>query len=71
MKRMEAERLARGWSKNRISQEAKLSPSSYSQIASGRLTPYPGQLAKIAAALGIDDAETDSLLLEAGNDADD
>lgn len=37
-----------------LAREAGMHVSSISQIESGRLSPYPGQVAKIAAALGWD-----------------
>lgn len=39
-----------GLSKSAFGREAKLHVSTISQIESGRLVPYPGQMKKIAAA---------------------
>lgn len=53
MMRLTYERQSRGWSKNRLAQEAGITPSDISKIENGRLVPYPKQLEKIAKAIQI------------------
>lgn len=52
MLRITSERAMRGWSQSRLAREAEMSASTISQIESGRMSPYPSQLEKIARALG-------------------
>lgn len=51
MKRLQAEREARGLSKLAMSRRAELGPTQYGWIESGRYVPYPRQLARVAEAL--------------------
>lgn len=51
MKKITAERLALGWSQQRLARETCMASTSVNQIESGRLVAYPGQLTKLAAAL--------------------
>lgn len=46
-------RRRRGWSQAELARRAGLHPSTVSLIESQRLRPYPGQLAKLARALGV------------------
>ena len=47
-------RERKGWSKAELARKANMNASTISQIESGRINPYPGQLVKIARALGIE-----------------
>lgn len=51
MKRVQAEREARKWSKSQMSRRAEIGPTQYGWIESGRYVPYPVQLARLAEAL--------------------
>lgn len=51
MKLMTELRKEQGLSMSALAREAEMHVSSISQIEGGRLMPYPGQVAKIAAAL--------------------
>ena len=46
-------RLRKGWSKAELARRAGLNASTVGVIESGRLIPYAGQVAKLAAALGV------------------
>lgn len=48
-------REARGWSKAELARRANLNAVTVGQIELGRMVPYPGQLAKLAAVLGVED----------------
>jgi len=50
--RLVAVRKALGWSQSRLAREAQMHPSTISAIESGRLSPWPGQAARIQEALG-------------------
>jgi len=52
MKRMQQMRLERGWSRAELARRAQMDASDIGRIEKGQMTPYPGQLSKIAAALG-------------------
>lgn len=69
MKVLTFERKRRGWSQAKLAREAEMHPSQVCLIESGRLKPYPGQLAKLAAALGWPKEQADELLDEVGHDA--
>lgn len=47
-----SQRLKRNWTKSELARRAGMHVSSVSQIESGRLVPYPGQVEKLAVALG-------------------
>jgi transcriptional regulator with XRE-family HTH domain len=55
-------RLQKGWSKSELARRAQLSASTVCQIESGRLLPYPGQLAKIARAFNMTDGNPSALM---------
>ena len=57
-------RKALGWSQSKLARETELNVSTVNQIELGRSTGYPVQLAKIAKALGLPEADKDSLLEE-------
>ncbi len=65
--KLQDEREARGWSKSELARRAGLNHTTIGQIESGRFRPYPGQLRKLAAALGLPEAESHRLLDDAGN----
>ncbi len=54
MKRITRLRLDKGWSKSELARQAAIHPSQVGLIESGRFVPYKSQLAKLAAALGVD-----------------
>ena len=54
MLRVKAERLRRRWSQVHLAYWSGLSVADISRIETGRLRPYPGQLAKLASALEVD-----------------
>jgi Predicted transcription factor, homolog of eukaryotic MBF1 len=47
-------RERKGWSKAKLAREADMNAATISQIENGRIIPYPGQVEKIARALGIE-----------------
>ena len=57
IKRLEKERREQGLTKAALGELAGIAPSTLSWIESGRFTPYPGQLERLAQALGVKDAE--------------
>lgn len=59
------EREAQGMSRSELARRAALNASTVGQIEAGRFIPYPGQLAKLAAALGYE-GDPKTLLDEAG-----
>jgi transcriptional regulator with XRE-family HTH domain len=67
MIRLTRERERLGWSKQRLAQEARISPPYISQAESSRRIPYPRELERIANALGWDGAPAG--LLEDADDA--
>lgn len=52
MKNLRAQRECLGWSRLRLSQEAKVAPSFISTAEDGRRIPYDKELLRIADALG-------------------
>ena len=62
--RLRNEREARCWSKSELARRAGLNHSTIGQIESGRFRPYDSQLLKLAKALGVPEAEAQSLLEE-------
>ena len=60
--KLAAEREARGWSKAELARRTKMAASDVGKIESGRIRPYPSQLAKLAQALGIAEVDAESLL---------
>ena len=67
MKRLSAERRRFGWSRAELARRAGMNAGTVSLIETGRLLPYPSQLAKIAGALGI---SAEGLLDEVSDDGD-
>ncbi len=61
MKTLRMKRILRDWSQAELARQSGLSPSTVCQIESGRFQPYPSQLAKLAAALGVSE-DPESLL---------
>jgi len=53
MEHLQQIRRARGWSRAELARRARLHPTTVGLIESGRLLPYPTQLAKLATALGV------------------
>ena len=67
MLRMKQERLRRGWTQTAVAFHARLTAAEVSRIETGRLRPYPTQIARLAQVFGLDPAE---LLLDGLPDAD-
>jgi transcriptional regulator with XRE-family HTH domain len=63
------QRVQRGWSRAELARRANLNAATVGLIEAGRFRPYPVQLAKLARALGIPEAEAHFLLVEDGADA--
>ena len=59
---LKSRRLRQGWSQAELARRAHMNSNTISQIESGRLVPYPGQLAKLAAALGVLEAHSHLLI---------
>ncbi len=68
MRRLKELRQDRGLSARELSRRAALDPSTLSLIETGRLTPYPVQLQRIAVALRFK-GDPAALLDEVGSDA--
>lgn len=66
--RLTALRVARGWSRNRLAQEARITASDVSKIENGWLRPYPSQLVKLAASLGLPADQAPTLMEEVPQD---
>lgn len=47
-------RTRKGWSKSELARQSGLHVSTVSQIENGRLAPYPGQIAKLEKAFGLE-----------------
>ncbi len=52
MSRIQELREARGWSRSELARQARMDAGDVSKIERGILVPYPGQVLKIARALG-------------------
>ena len=65
--RLRDEREARSWSKSELARRAGLNHTTIGQIESRRFTPYPGQLRKLAFALGLPEREAHRLLDDGSN----
>ena len=66
--RLTTERTRRGWSRSELARRAHMNPTTVSLIESGRLVPYPGQLQKLADALGLPPGEAETLARPTGSD---
>ncbi len=64
MRRIQVLREAKGWTRNELSRRARMDAGTVGKIESGRLIPYPGQLARIAEALQVPAPEAATLLNE-------
>jgi len=64
MMRLTEVRLSRGWSQAELARRARINAGTVSLVESGRLQPYPAQIAKIARALGHPIDAADELLQE-------
>ena len=62
--RLTYERNRRGWSLAKLARRSDLNATTVGLIESGRFRPYPGQLRKLAKALGLPLAEAGSLVEE-------
>ena len=54
MLRLEVERKKRGWNKLQAAINAKLHPSTYGMLESGKLYPFPGYVCKLETLFGVD-----------------
>jgi transcriptional regulator with XRE-family HTH domain len=61
------ERQRRGWSRAELARRADLNPATVSVIESARFQPYPGQLRKLARALGVPEDRAHLLLNRDGS----
>jgi len=57
-------RMSRGWSQSELARRAHVNAGTVSLVESGRLKPYPAQIAKIARALEVPDGDKETLLDE-------
>ena len=55
--RLKAERLRRGWSQLDLAFRSRVQPTDISRIERGRALPYPGQAARLAAALDLSESD--------------
>ena len=62
MLKMTVLREEKGWSKAKLAREAEIDQGGLSKIESGRLVPYPKELARLAAALGVSPESAETLL---------
>ncbi|MFN8626034.1 MAG: helix-turn-helix transcriptional regulator [Candidatus Binatia bacterium] len=62
MIRLTLERNRRQWSKARLAREAKLCESIVSKVERGYARPYPGELARLARALGVPPKDAHTLI---------
>jgi transcriptional regulator with XRE-family HTH domain len=68
MLRLLSEAKSRGIpSQNRLAAKAGITPSDLSKIVNRRMVPYPGQLRKLAAAVGWPEDRAEELMQEAGD----
>jgi transcriptional regulator with XRE-family HTH domain len=63
--RLTNERKRRGWTRAELARRANMNATTVSLIETGRLRPYPGQLAKLAHALGVAEEQAHALLGDA------
>lgn len=70
MKVLQTLRESRGWSRSELARRAHMHPVTVGVIESGRLVPYPGQLAKLARALSLPAERAHRLIEEAAADGD-
>ena len=65
--RISEERKRLGWSRAELARRAGMNGGTIGLIESGRFKPYPGQLRKLAFALGLPEEEAHSLLDDSTN----
>ena len=65
--RISQERKRLGWSRAELARRAGMNSGTVGLIESGRFTPYPGQLRKLAFALGLPEREAHRLLDDGSN----
>lgn len=66
-RKMQQIREAKGLSRSEVSRRAEVQPSLVGWIETGRYIPYRTQLVKVAAALGVDESEAETLLEPIGD----
>ena len=59
---MQKHREAKGWTKAELARRAGLNASTVGWIESGRFTPYPSQVRKLAEALELSEKQRNGLL---------
>lgn len=64
MLRLTQEREQRGWSRAELARRANVHPADLGKFELERTRPYPGQLGRIAKALGIPQRDAEALLEE-------
>jgi ribosome-binding protein aMBF1 (putative translation factor) len=64
IKRLRILREKRGMTRLALALQSRVSPPDVSRIESGRLIPYPAQLERLAAALGVPKSEAETLLTD-------
>lgn len=62
--RVEQERKARRWSRAELSRRTGMNPTTIYMIEKGKQQPFPGQVAKLAAAFGYPADRADELFVE-------
>lgn len=67
MKMITVLREAKGWNRSELARQSGLHRSQITLFESGRMTPYPSQLAKLTTALGVDPSA--DLLAEADSES--
>lgn len=58
MKRIEALMTERQWTRRELGRRSRIDPSRVGKILTGRIVPYPVELARLSRALSHDDPET-------------
>lgn len=65
---MQRKRLMNGWSKRELARRAGIDAALISYAENRGFRLYPGQLAKVASAFGVNESDMDSLLKEVVED---
>lgn len=69
VKRITVERQKHSWTKWELARRARIHPARVGQIENGRVIPYPVEVQRLAFALGIEEADADSLIRDVGDEA--
>ena len=65
MKLLQDRRQLKGWTRAELARRARMNASTVGLIETGRLSPYPAQLRKLARALGLPLERADDLIADA------